>query len=229
MAKPLTVRPRQAADLSVISRIGSEKLESVLNRLDELKAAVIAASELRSLIQDCLGLKEQAVPLARQLLMLATYCRESNNAPKDAIESLMAGIGDSNLANDERENLNKLAPVLRKLLEQESVNLSAKALHLSFDFANIYRKGNIVTDIRPVFGDSKGRIGGAVVSQTLRIHFSNDSGPNELSIALDNSDILDLRKVCDEALRKAETAKSLMRDKADIKVFVVGEETYGYS
>ena len=228
MVAPLRIRPRQAADLSVVSRIDRKKLDAVLSKLNELEPAVFIASELRSFISECLSSEEHALPLARQLLSLATYCRSSNEEPKDAVERLLAGIKDYNLENGEKTNLKALAPVLTKLLEDESVKLSAKALHLGFDYANIYRSGNFITDIRPVFDDSRDRIVGAVISHTLRIHFMSAGEERDLSVALDNDDILALRDACDESLKKAEGAKSLVTDSMDLKAFIVGEETYGY-
>ena len=228
MARPLRLRPAQAADFSVISHLSAEKLEAVLAGLNRQEVSLMVASDLRSLIQDCLESEEQALPLTRQLLGLATYCRSANQEPKDAIENLLAGLQDTNLEEGEKTKLKELAPALRKLLEHDYVNLSSKALHLGFDYENIYESGNIVIDIRPVFGDGKDKIVGAVISQTLRVHFSSGSQRQELSLALDNDDILALRDACDEALKKAASAKELVINKIDIKAFIVGEETYGY-
>ena len=229
MVRPLKVGPRETADLSVISRIGSEQLEAVLSRLNQLEAPMIAASELRSLAHECLSSEEQAVPLARQLISLATYCRLLNEEPKDTVENLLAGIEDTDIGDEEKTNLKTLAPVLTKLLKQDSVNLSAKALDLGYDYANIYRRGNVITDIRPVFDDNKDRIVGAVISNTLTIHFGSASGRHELSVALDNDDILALRDACDNALKKAKKAKALVMDRKDLKAFITGEETYGFN
>ena len=227
MARPLRLRPQQEIDFSVISQLSAERLEAVLARLNRQKAPLIAASDLRSLIQDCLESEEQALALARQLLGFATYCRSANEEPKEAIESLLASLRDTKLEEGEKTNLQKLAPALRELLEHDYVNLSSKALHLGFDYANIYHSGNVITDIRPVFSDGKDKIVGAVISQTLRVHFSSGGQQQELSLALDNDDILALRDACDEALKKAASAKEMMIDKMDIKAFIVGEETYG--
>ena len=227
MAKIIRLRPPQVADFSVISHLSAEKLEAVLAGLNRQKVPLMSASDLRSLIQDCLESEEQALPLTRQLLGLATYCRSANEEPKEAIENLLAGLQDTNIEEGEKTKLKKLAPVLTKLLENNYVNLSSKALHLGFDYSNIYNRGNIITDIRPVFDDGKDKIVGAVISQTLRVHFSSGSESKELSLALDNDDILALRDACDEALKKAASAKELVINMG-LEGFIVGEETYGY-
>lgn len=216
------------ADFSIISHVGAEKLEAVLAGLNRQKAPFMAASDLRSLFQDCLESEEQALALVRQLLGLATYCRSANEEPKDAIESLLASLPDTKLDEGEKSNLTKLAPTLGKLLGHGYVNLSSKALHLGFDHANIFNSANIITDIRPVFDESREEIVSAVISQTLRVHYSSGSQTQNLSLALDNDDILTLRDACDEALKKGGFAKGLVIDKMDIKASIAGEEEYGY-
>ena len=112
MARPLRLGPQQTTDLSVISHMSPETLEAVLDRLKRQEVPFMAASDLRSLIQDCLDSEEQALALARQLLGFATYCRSTNEEPKDAIESLLAGIRYTKLEEGEKTNLKELAPVL---------------------------------------------------------------------------------------------------------------------
>lgn len=228
MATSLTVRLRQAADFTIISGIGQEGLEAVLSRLSQQEAPVIAASKLRLIVQECLGSKEQSVPLARQLLALATYCRSVGEEPCDAVESLMAGLESSKyLEDDEKTALKSLAPVLTELLANKSVKLAAKAIDLGYDHENIYHSANFVTDIRPVFDDDRERILGAVISQTLRVHFTRSREHLDMSLAIDNEDIQALRDACDEALKKAKKAKIQAMEKMNIDVFIAGEETYG--
>lgn len=228
MATSLTVRPRQAADLAKISRIEQERLEAVLSELNRQEAPIIAASKLRSIVQEGLGSVEQSVPLARQLLALATYCRSASEDPCDAVPNLMVGVESSTyLAENEKTALKALAPVLTELLMSESVKLAAKAIDLGYDHENIYHNANFITDIRPVFDDDRERILGAVISQTLRIHFSRARERTDISLALDNDDIQALRDICDEALKKAKEAKSQTMEKMGVNVFIAGEETYG--
>jgi hypothetical protein len=105
-----------------------------------------------------------------------------------------------------------------------AVVLPAKARELAFDFERIYTRARILTDIRPVFDDARNEIMGANVTQTLRLDYTsrNDSSTS-LSLALDMSDIEELRKCCKDALRKATISREKIEASWGIEAALPGE------
>lgn len=228
MVRPLRLQPQHIADLTEIATIGRAGIEAVTRALEKIDPPLIAASALRSEIQDSVESADKAESLARQVIRLATYCRALDKSPSDAREALLAGLDTAQLDSEKKDAIKEIAPHLEALIANESVKLSAKALHLGYDYDCIYSGGNINTDIRPVFDDDREVIVGAVISQIIRIHFSRGPERRELSLALDNDDIDDLIEKLQTAKRKSEHARALVMEKAGLKAFVVGEETYGY-
>ena len=99
----------------------------------------------------------------------------------------------------------------------------ANALNLSYDYANLYLRARIITDIRPLFSKDAESIEGAVISYTLRLSIRSANGQNELSMAMDEADVLDLAQQCDRAFKKAHTARKIMKMQAEIPTVITGE------
>lgn len=120
---------------------------------------------------------------------------------------------------------------LVRLFDCDGIRLPAKALHLSTDYSQVFTSANVITDVRPVFDGARDDLVGAVVVQTLRVHYvgnGGDQGHQELSLALDIDDIEKLIKELKKALKKSETAKREFGDKLESEIFVIGEEKYGF-
>lgn len=228
MARPFRISPEQAADIKAISNISPDRLRALLSHLDSLGRPIIAASELHRVVEELLGDKSSATSLSRQLIALAAYCRAEHEEPAAAISSLVEGLENSQLNPEEQASILRASKDLEALVGQGSVMTSAKALDLALNYVNIWRNGNMVTDIKPIFDDDRDVIIGAIVSHTLNVTYYGDNGPGGLALALEKDDILALRKACDDAIRKADRAKVLMQERCNLETFIVGEETYAY-
>ena len=66
-----------------------------------------------------------------------------------------------------------------------------------------------------------------MVSYTLRLYYNSSDGEHELSIALDESDIMALGSQCERAIKKAQTAQSLVAEQCNIPVTVAGDTNDG--
>src|SRR5262249_55776961 len=97
-----------------------------------------------------------------------------------------------------------------------AVRLVSITLDLMFEHENLLQGAHVVTDIRPLFSEDATRVEGSVVSHTLRLRYVSTEGDHTISIAMDESDIHELARQCKRALLKAQTARSLMMDKAEV-------------
>jgi hypothetical protein len=119
---------------------------------------------------------------------------------------------------EELDEWQKIRSPFEDLLNARSVVLIVKAIQLSYDYANLYEKGRILTDIRPLFDEDSLRIPAALVSQVLRIDYVNEEGRHSISLAMDESDVERLRRACERALRKGEACEEVAGKESGIRV-----------
>lgn len=231
MAGPLRILPSQARDLGIVAEISPALLEQVAEELSHLSATVIEASTIRQKIQSILGNAEQATALSGQVLTLANFAQFHGQGPGEVVEGLELGIKAlEKWPEDKLAKFAKLKGSLSKLLAADSITVAAKALELSYEHEHLFDNVKIITDVRPVFDNEKTKILGGIVIQTMTIHFSaQDSASNfsSITIGLEAADIRALQQACGDALRKAEAAKELIKQRCGIPVFSSGEQSYG--
>lgn len=227
MSLQLIASRHQLADLRRIVEIGSDSLAAVLHRLNEISTPTIRPQELLDTVSEVLP-SNDAECLVRQLLSLHGLSRQSRRTVPDVINGVRTALEqqgeDASIA---LEDWSKIENLIQSLVEDRMVRLTATAIELAYDYANLLRRTKILTDVRPLYDESAETIEAAVVSYTLRLHYDNNSGEHDLSIALDESDIRGLIVQCNRALKKAETARNLVTDKCNIAVTVSGETTDG--
>ncbi len=98
----------------------------------------------------------------------------------------------------------------------------AKALDLSYEYANLLRTGRIITDLRPVFTLDATGVVGAVISHKLFIRYDNVEGMKTFTMTLDEEDVKTLKKECERALLKTETISSQLGKGLPIRTIIPG-------
>lgn len=94
---------------------------------------------------------------------------------------------------------------LVSLLNIESMMLSARAAEIQHDYERVFASARIVSDIRAVFATSKVEPVGAMIVHNLKVTYFEEGRLREVFLALDNADLVSLRKIIDRA--DAKTAK----------------------
>jgi len=98
---------------------------------------------------------------------------------------------------------------LDKLLNIESIRITSKATALLTDHDHVFCTARIYTDVRHVFQTPDNRPVGAVIFHTLKLtYFGRDGRHDNFYLALDSSDIGDLRDVLNRADLKEKTLRS---------------------
>ena len=223
MGVQLQLARHQIADLKRIIDLGPQRLAAVQAKLAAISPPPLDPKGLLGAIRATVP-EEYAEPLVRQLLSLRGVVRQSGESVVDVLaavgNSLAAEIGDCTV---DMKGWKVVEAGLKTLIDLECVRLAATAIELSYDYANLLQRTKILTDIRPLYDDSAKNIEGAVVSFTLRLRYSNANGEHDLSIALDERDIIGLSMDCDRALQKAKTARALMEKSSTVPVIISGE------
>ncbi|MGH6847091.1 MAG: hypothetical protein ACREC0_06545 [Methylocella sp.] len=212
-------------DITAVCGLGPEALSRVVKAL-KARPLTIKSVELQQTIAAEIG-EEPAEIMERFVLGVANAPRRSTGTISNVLDGIQQSLPSTpGVDTLQLEKWNNSRPFIEQIFALKSVELSAKAHGLSYDFDQLFITSRIVTDIRPVFDDSKSEILGTTIVQTLRIeHTSSDGARNSISIAMDIGDIKQLEKVCKEALRKADVSKQLVENKCGVESMMAGDNS----
>ena len=211
MSPQIRLSRQQLADLKTIREIGRVALREVLTALQGLPPLPVRPGELHATISKGLrGQKHQADALVRQALALHGMVRQLPLTSEDVFEGILRGVqaADKPWSEAEIKEWQALGPDFQAIFDLEVVQLSAKALDLSYEHAELLQRARIVTDIRPVFNREATEIRSSVVSHSLLLRYDDSEGNHVLSLALDENDIELLIRQCERALTKAGTIRA---------------------
>jgi len=229
MPPQLRLHSSQVADLAEIRDTPLPTLAAITERLRNAATRPIRPKELHREVVEVLGpnKSDAANKLMRPLLALQAIIRQRRLQPDEAIEAVRLALQ----ATDppwEREQLDRwgqVEPAFKQLLTSPAVRLVSITLDLMYEHENLLQSVRVVTDIRPVYTEDADRIEGSVVSHTLRLRYDSTEGDHSISIAMDEADIRELERQCKRALLKAQTARALMTDKAEVPTIISGDES----
>jgi len=224
MSTHMQLSENQIRDFQVIRDLGAEALSKVSNHVESLTGtALLNPDKLLSVIKGNLESNgPTADSLMRQALSLNGLMRQTEMSPSEVLAGISAAIErDSDWSPDEIASWDAIEPEFCKLLGLNAFRIAAATIDLSYEYANLFRNGRIITDIRPIFTEDASAIQGAVISFTLRLRFDSVDGGHELSIALDQGDVANLMQQCQRALVKSQTARGAMKNAA-IPTIVTG-------
>jgi len=127
------------------------------------------------------------------------------------IDDLAAGVARSADLPSSDLDPDQLTQRLQALLGLESVETTGRALDLQTEHEHLFHSARILTDIRPVFGDSpKEPPSGALVIESLKIEYFDEGTPCSLYLSLSPMELRNLRDTVDRALEKADTVHDLL-------------------
>ena len=101
---------------------------------------------------------------------------------------------------------------VERFLPLDSMVITAKAAGVMTDHEKVFNESVIFTDLRPVFkSDASETPFVALVIHNLRIEYRENRELRKAIFAMDDFDLLHLKKVIDRALQKAESVKNLIK------------------
>lgn len=212
----------QINDIVAICKLGAPGLNRVADALEIMKPT-LKRTELNRVLSEAAESTEAARALSRALPGMATAIRKLTLKPADLLQSFETGLTAENVDEATLRLWHECRPIVEKILSSAPIALYAKARDLAFDFERLYARARILTDIRPVYDDHRDDIVGANITQTLRLDFhTSEEGTKSLTFALDIPDIEQLKKCCEDALRKAQVARLLI-EKNGLEATLPGE------
>jgi hypothetical protein len=223
MSLQLRATKDQLEDLKRLAELGPGKLEEICAEIARLATPTQRPQDLLASVGKVLA-QGDAERVVRQLLSIQGIVRQSGLDVSEVLSGIRSAIErQGREVGFDDGSWQSIEDKLKALVELKSVRLTATAIELAYDYANLLKRSKVLTDIRPLYDESGDAIEGAVVSYTLRLRYDSADGEHELSIALDEADIKSLIGQCERALKKAASARALMSDKCKISVTVSGE------
>jgi len=194
----------------------AESVKALVRALDAAQVGDLA--KLAAAVeQTTTVLPEEAANIANALRSLYLIKARSECSLTDLVELLVGAMqmtgGDLALSESEKPPYKEK---LTWLLSIDSLERSTKVEQLRSDHQNVLEDAKIVTDLRPVFNNPGERPVGAIIAHTLKIVTHEFGEHKELYFALDNDDILVLKRIAERALEKSNSLKDLLKS-ADVK------------
>jgi len=211
----------QADDLADVCALGADALTRVSEAIKSAKRT-ISQDKLKGVIASVIS-SESAEKLSRVIVGLSTVKSRTAASRADVVDGLTDDL-ETRYGDDDRfKNWSQVKAALLEILECESVYLAAKAIDLSYDFERILTSCRILTSIRPIYTDKRDVIVGSTIVQNLRIEFVSDGGERGgMSFSVDMADLENIRKVCIDAITKADTAKRQLSDTWHSEIVIPG-------
>lgn len=148
------------------------------------------------------------------LASLYTFEFQTNFSVPEIIQAICnamenASIGTRHISI---ENRNWFEERLYKLLNIDSLKVTAKALIIMREHENVFGEAKIITDIRSIFGSNpEDPPVGAAVSHVFKIEYYHNNESQEFFLGMDTSDINSLIEVLKKATQKAEILKAVIQ------------------
>lgn len=227
MTPQFRLEKRQLADWQLVREIEPKLLRESIDKLRSLPPLPCPPGDLDRILKRVLVNRDaEAESLLRQLLSLHGFARNINLRTDQVFAGIQFGLNpvQSDWTDEQFQRWVKIEPLLRELFELDVVRLSAKALDLSYQHAELLQHAQILTDVRPVFDTNASEVRGAVISHSILLRYDDIEGDHTLSLLLDEADVRALKDQCDRALTKSETLQTHLKKQPGIAVWVPGKE-----
>jgi len=191
--------------LTHLAAIGDDEFSGFNVRLSTLAPTIGVKELIAAASESSLGANGQGVVLAA--LSLSAQMRRTSDGPEDLARNAAQSMG---LLEDKTETL---ANRLGKLLSLDHIGALGRAYDLMAEHERIYRTARVITDVRPLFPNepdvppSRG-----VVVETLKLEYTEAGAQKSLFLALDHSDLTQLKECVDRAIKKSELVTKTLSD-----------------
>ena len=199
--------------VSVLANLPESSYNEILHALSRAPSSFVNPRELVAwVMSEAKGVSPSE--LTKLVSTLTSLYRLRSRQQGTSIETL---ANDVAIAARDIPNLKvaegvDLASRLSALLALDSLNtIALKAKELQEESERTYCGARIITDVRPVFGESLDDSPTMIIVHTLKLGFHDSTpGHKDIYVALDASDIAALRKTLERAEEKAKKLKIML-------------------
>jgi hypothetical protein len=158
--------------------------------------------------------RSEILNVVRTLHSLSSYLADDEMTPVDLasqILEVMRATGKEKLSVPENVR-GPFVEMLSSLLQVDSIRLASKAFGLRHDHEREFCEAKIITDMRPVFADVHQKPTRVIVGHTLKLGYHEYGEHKEFYLALDGSDVAELKKILQRAEDKESSLRNLIAD-----------------
>lgn len=200
-------RPHRKAFVS-LSRLDDEVFSAACASLDSPEPTS-SLSELRARVREHLLEDDIDADLLLEALLGASSAKIWRNASSGDVARAVATFPDLEVEPDRREEL--IARV-SALLDSESLATLSKGLDVLTEHERVYLRSRIVTDVRPAYrADETVRPSGIVLIHTLRLDVQESGQVKSIYVAMDETDLQQLRAALDREAEKTAGLKEAVK------------------
>lgn len=205
-----SIPPKDAlAGLLKLVKLSDEDVARLCSTLETVPVHPFRGEAVTTQISQVVGIpsseaRDSAAILLSLYFTLAQTKESLSSFAKTIIDALVDSAPTSEGLEAERWTSN-----LVKLLGVRSLYVRQNALSLLYENENLFTNARILTDLRPVFHESKSEQAavenpsGFLLTHTLKIGYQNINGDGEIFIALDSDDLETLLAAIGRAKDKA--------------------------
>jgi hypothetical protein len=214
--------PKGAADEIKVLVEHADRLVAILDATTKMEPATAASTVLKPLAQET-GIDRVVLrKLFNALQNLSIIAAELEGA--DAAFERLSGALDKEIAKDWDQKKRPILTALQRYSDNNPIAITIKAERLTYFHEKLYRDGEIITEVRPVYNEAGDSVIEMVILQSLVVTHSFANGQwHRTHVAMDAADVLKLRKACDRAIMKAKTLKATL-DRAKLRTEIVRDE-----
>lgn len=187
----LRIASEERSAVKALSNLTDAEMAALTNALAKAEPDVNSVSNAvsESVGGDTAGLASALLAMA---FLTATTLDVTAEQVNDDIRSALGDeAGDADLA---------------PLLESTTLVALSKTIDLRTTHERVLQNFRVVTDIRPVFGKEIGPITSAIVTHSARVTFAINDTIEELFVALNHNDLVEIQKAVERALLKEQHA-----------------------
>jgi hypothetical protein len=159
---------------------------------------VADAARLLRAIRNLNRLRVQLHLNEKQTVELITASLENQGADKDLIETW-------------KSTSPKMADALKAMSSNHPLGVAQKAAYLATLHQNVFTSVSVITDIRPVFNEEGDKILQGILTHELVIDYYDGNRSQRIAFSLDASDMAELTRACQRAVKKTTVAKASLQ------------------
>jgi hypothetical protein len=210
--------PKGAADEIAMLVAHADRLAAILDATMKMEPATAASTVLKPLSQETGidgGVLRKLFNALQNLNVIATELESADAAFERLSDAL-----DEKIAKDWNQKKELILAALQRYSDNNPIAITIKAERLTYFHEKLYRDGEIITEVRPVYNEAGDSVIEMMILQSLVVTHSSATGLHRTHVAMDAADVLKLRKVCDRAIAKAKTLKQTL-DRAKLRAEIV--------
>ena len=222
MAQQVRIRsiPRQYQDgfIKIRDLPNEAVLQELISAFDKAPLLINSDALSERLAAEVEAVSRESISDIVASLLSAYSLREQFDISMSEVAGHLAQVmqesGVERLGFKDEEQHAEFERRLVALLNSGSLDLIGKASDLTLEQERFMREARLITDIRPIFStESVSRPEGAVIVHTLKFNYWDESNElRDFHLAIDATDIRNLRTLLDRAEEKAESLRAILQE-----------------